>query len=276
MRAHHAILPYILVVLIASCSQIVKEPETPIESYSAKEIYDLGEESLNRNRPVEAAEYFGEIERLYPYSEWAKRGLVMQAFSFHKGLDYPNSRSAAQRYIDFHPASEDAAYAQYILALSYYDQIAEVGRDQAITFKALQELRILIERYPNNKYDAEAKRKFDLAFDYLAAKEMEVGRYYLQKGHYTAAVNRFRVVVQDFRGSAQTPEALYRLIEGYLSLGLQAEAQSSGAVLAKQYGSSDWYEDSVLLLSKNGLSPDASNDTWLSQMYRQMIKGQWL
>ena len=115
MRARHAILPYILVALIASCSQIVKEPETPIESYSAKEIYDLGEESLNRNRPVEAAEYFGEIERLYPYSEWAKRGLVMQAFSFHKGLDYPNSRSAAQRYIDFHPASEDAAYAQYFI-----------------------------------------------------------------------------------------------------------------------------------------------------------------
>jgi outer membrane protein assembly factor BamD len=276
MRAHHAFLPYILVALMASCSQIGKEPETPIESYSAKEIYDFGEESLNRNRPLEAAEYFGEIERLYPYSEWAKRGLVMQAFSSHKGLDYPNSRSAAQRYIDFYPASEDAAYAQYILALSYYDQIAEVGRDQAITFKALQELRILIERYPDNQYDAEAKLRFDLAFDYLATKEMEVGRYYLQKGHYTAAVNRFRVVVQDFRGSSQTPEALHRLVEGYLSLGLQAEAQSSGAVLAKQYGSSDWYEDSVLLLTKNGLSPDASNDNWLSQMYRQMIKGQWL
>tara|TARA_B100000780_G_scaffold274716_1_gene240149 strand:+ start:3942 stop:4772 length:831 start_codon:yes stop_codon:yes gene_type:complete len=276
MRAYFTILSYILVALIASCGQIVREAKVPIDSYSAKEIFDLGEKKLDLNRPVEAAGYFGEIERLFPYSEFTKRGLVMQAFSFHKALDYPNSRSSAQRYLNFYPASEDAAYAQYILALSYYDQIADVGRDQAITLKALRELRILIERYPDSNYDDEAEIMFDLAFGYLAAKEMEVGRYYLQKGHHSAAVNRFRVVVQDFRDSSQTPEALYRLIEGYLSLGLHAEAQSAGAVLAEQYGSSDWFENSILLLDKNGLSPDALNDNWLSQIYRQMIKGQWL
>ena len=162
------------------------------------------------------------------------------------------------------------------MALSYYDQIAEVGRDQGITFKALQELRVLIERYPYSKYALDSKAKFDLAFDYLAAKEMTVGRYYLQKGYYTAAVKRFRVVVREFRDTAQTPEALYRLIEAYLSLGLKAEAQSAGAVLAKQYAGSDWYKDSLILLSGNGLKSEAAGDNWLTTIYRQMIKGQWL
>ena len=276
MRSHHAIFLCIFATVIVGCAKLKQESAVLIESYSAKEIYDLGEDKLNKNRPEEAAEYFGEIERLYPYSEWAKRGLIMQAFSFHKAVDYPNSRSSAQRYIDFYPATEDAAYAQYILALSYYDQIAEVGRDQGITFKALQELRVLIERYPDSKYAVESKAKFDLAFDYLAAKEMTVGRYYLQKGYYTAAVKRFRVVVREFRDTAQTPEALYRLIEAYLSLGLKAEAQSAGAVLAKQYEGSDWYKDSLILLSGNGLKPEAAGDNWLTTIYRQMIKGQWL
>ena len=144
MRFCHVILFCISVMAFAGCSHLEKEPVALIESLSAKEIYGLGEISLNDEQHEKAAEYFGEIERLFPYSEWAKRGLIMQAFSFHRGLDYPNSRSTAQRYIDFYPASTDAAYAQYILALSYYDQIADVGRDQGLTLKALQELRLLI------------------------------------------------------------------------------------------------------------------------------------
>jgi outer membrane protein assembly factor BamD len=276
MRSHHAILLCTFAMIIVGCATLKQEPAVLIESYSAKEIYDLGETKLNKKRPEEAAEYFGEIERLYPYSEWAKRGLIMQAFSYHTALDYQNSRSAAQRYIDFYPATEDAAYAQYLLALSYYDQIAEVGRDQDITLKALQELRVLIERYPDSKYAIESKAKFDLAFDYLAAKEMEVGRYYLQKRYYTAAVKRFRVVVQDFRDTAQTAEALYRLIEAYLSLGLKAEAQTAGAVLAEQSEDTDWHKDSLTLLGVNGLKPEVTGDNWLTTIYRQTIKGQWL
>ena len=276
MRFRHSILLWIFATIAVGCSQLKKEPTTPIESYSAKEIYDLGEMKLNDMLHEEAAEYFGEIERLYPYSQWAKRGLIMQAFSFHKATNYAGSRSSAQRYIEFHPASEDAAYAQYILALSYYDQIAEVGRDQNLTLNALQELRLLIERYPDSEYDAEAKIKFDLAFDYLAAKEMEVGRYYLQKGYYTSAINRFRIVVQDFQTTSQTPEALYRLVESYLSLGLKVEAQLAGAVLASQYTSTDWHNQSVILLSGSGLAPNTKGNNWLARIYRQMIKGQWL
>ena len=276
MRCHYVILLCFMAVAIPGCSALKNEPKIDIDTYSAKEIYDLAEDRLAKNRPQDAAKYFREIERLYPYSEWAKRGLIMQAYSFHKDKDYENSRSAAQRYIDFFPAAEDAAYAQYILALSYYDQISEVGRDQDVTVKALQELRLLIERYPDGKYAKQSAEKFDMAFSFLAAKEMEVGRYYLQRGYYTSAVNRFRKVVQEFRTTEQTPEALYRLIECYLSLGLRGEAQSAAAILQESYASTPWHQDSLVLLSGEGLLPDAGGQNWLSAIYRQTIKGQWL
>ena len=276
MRFHYVILLCFMAVAISGCSALKNEPKIDIDTYSAKDIYDLAEDRLAKNRPQDAAKYFSEIERLYPYSEWAKRGLIMQAYSFHKDEDYENSRSAAQRYIDFFPAAEDAAYAQYILALSYYDQISEVGRDQDVTVKALQELRLLIERYPDSKYANQSAEKFDMAFSFLAAKEMEVGRYYLQRGYYTSAVNRFRKVVQEFRTTEQTPEALYRLIECYLSLGLRGEAQSAAAILQESYASTSWHQDSLVLLSGEGLLPDAGGQNWLSAIYRQMIKGQWL
>ena len=276
MRSHYVILLCFLTVAISGCSALKSKPKIDIDTYSAKEIYDLGEDRLAKKRPQDAAKYFSEIERLYPYSEWAKRGLIMQAYSYHKDQDYENSRSAAQRYIDFFPAAEDAAYAQYILALSYYDQISEVGRDQDVTVKALQELRLLIERYPDSKYAKDSAEKFDMAFSFLAAKEMEVGRYYLQRGYYTSAVNRFRKVVQEFRTTEQTPEALYRLIECYLSLGLRGEAQSAAAILQESYSSTQWHKDSLILLSGEGLLPDAGGQNWLSTIYRQTIKGQWL
>ena len=276
MRFHYVILLCFMAVAISGCSALKNEPKIDIDTYSAKDIYDLAEDRLAKNRPQDAAKYFSEIERLYPYSEWAKRGLIMQAYSFHKDKDYENSRSAAQRYIDFFPAAEDASYAQYILALSYYDQISEVGRDQDVTVKALQELRLPIERYPDSKYAKQSVEKFDMAFSFLAAKEMEVGRYYLQRGYYTSAVNRFRKVVQDFRTTEQTPEALYRLIECYLSLGLRGEAQSAAAILQESYASTSWHQDSLVLLSGEGLLPDAGGQNWLSAIYRQMIKGQWL
>ena len=276
MRSHYVILLCFLTVATSGCSTLKNKPKIDIDTYSAKEIYDLAEDRLAKKRPQDAAKYFSEIERLYPYSEWAKRGLIMQAFSYHKDQDYENSRSAAQRYIDFFPAAEDAAYAQYILALSYYDQISEVGRDQDVTVKALQELRLLIERYPDSKYAKDSAEKFDMAFSFLAAKEMEVGRYYLQRGYYTSAVNRFRKVVQEFRTTEQTPEALYRLIECYLSLGLRGEAQSAAAILQESYSSTQWHKDSLILLSGEGLLPDAGGQNWLSTIYRQTIKGQWL
>ncbi len=250
--------------------------DIPLETYSAEQIFERGEFELNRKQAGDAAFYFSEIERLYPYSDWARRALIMQAFSYHRDKDYPNSRSAAQRFIDFYPDDDDAAYAQYLLALSYYDQIDEVGRDQGLTFQALQSLRDVIETYPDSEYAKSAILKFDLAFDHLAGKEMEIGRYYLKRDHYTAAINRFRVVVEDFQTTTHTAEALHRLVESYLSLGLTEEAQTAGAILGHNFQSTEWYEDSYRLLTGKGLEPAFFKDNWLAALYRQTIKGQWL
>jgi len=255
---------------------IFNREDIPLENFTAQQIFERGEFELERRRPDEAAFYFAEIERLYPYSDWAKRALIMQAFSYHRGKDYPNSRSAAQRFIDFYPDDDDAAYAQYLLALSYYDQIDEVGRDQGLTFQALQSLREVIERYPDSEYAKSSVLKFDLAFDHLAAKEMEIGRFYLKRQNYAASINRFRVVVEDFQTTSHTAEALHRLVEAYLSLGLTDEAQTAGAILGYNYQGSDWYEDSYKLLTGQGLEPRVLGTNWLSAIYRQMIRGRWL
>jgi outer membrane protein assembly factor BamD len=252
------------------------QQEIPLETFTAQQIFERGEFELEQNNLSEAAFYFSEIERLYPYSDWARRALIMQAFAYHSDRDYPNSRSSSQRFIDFYPDDDDAAYAQYLLALSYYDQIDEIGRDQGLTFQALQSLREVIERYPDSEYAKAAILKFDLAFDHLAAKEMEIGRFYLKRDNFTAAINRFRVVVEDFQTTSHTPEALHRLVEAYLSLGLTNEAQTAGAILGYNYQSTEWYEDSYKLLTGQGLEPRLSGNNWLSQIYRQMIKGRWI
>lgn len=261
---------------MVACGAFESDNFGALENYTAAEIFERGEYELERGKPDDAAEYFGEIERLYPYSDFAKRALIMQAFAFHKNRDYPNSRASAQRFIDFYPTSEDAAYAQYLLALSYYDQIDEIGRDQGLTFQALQALRSVIETYPDTEYARSSILKFDLAFDHLAAKEMEIGRYYLKRKHYAAAVNRFRIVVEDFQTTTHTAEALHRLVESYLSLGLTDEAQTAGAILGHNYRATPWYEDSFALLSGQGLSMSSLGNNWLSSIYRQVVRGEWL
>jgi outer membrane protein assembly factor BamD len=263
-------------MMLAACGGIDPRQEGALDAYTAEEIFQRGEFELEGGRADDAALYFAEIERLYPYSEWAKRGLIMAAFAYHRDGDYENARGAAQRYLDFYPATEDAAYAQYLLALSYYDQIDDVGRDQGLTFQALQALRVVIEQYPDSEYAASAILKFDLAFDHLAGKEMEIGRYYLRGNHFTAAINRFRVVVEDFQTTSHTPEALYRLVEAYLSLGLTDEAQTAGAILGHNYQSTVWYSDAYVLLTGQGLRAEAMGDNWLAAIYRQVIRGEWL
>ncbi len=274
-RAANLVGGLVLVGAIAACGSRSKEPD--LEQMNAEQIYKLGEFQLERNRKSdEAVKYFSEVERLYPYSEWAKRALIMEAYSYHKDRKYEESRTAAQRYIDTYPADEDAAYAKYLLALSYYDQIDDVGRDQGLTFQALQALRAVIEEYPDSEYAKSAILKFDLAFDHLAGKEMEIGRFYLKQQHYSAAINRFRVVVEQYQTTSQTPEALYRLIECYLSLGLTDEAQTAGAILGYNFQSTVWYDDAYKLLTKQGLELKPKGDNWLAKVYRQVIKGEWL
>ena len=277
-RARSWITATLVCAALAGCSGGAgfSRDEVPLETYTPVQIFERAEFELERRRADDAAFYFSEIERLYPYSDLAKRALIMQAFSHHTDRDYENSRSAAQRFIDFYPEDEDAAYAQYLLALSYYDQIDDVGRDQGLTFQALQSPRSVIERYPDSEYARSSILKFDLAFDHLAGKEMEIGRYYLQQDHFAAAINRFRVVVEDFQTTTHTAEALHRLVESYLSLGLTDDAQTAGAILGYNYQSTDWYEDSYALLTGAGLDARASGNGWLAQIYRQMLRGEWL
>ena len=249
-----------------------------LEGYTPEQIFTRGEYELSQSRSDDAAWYFSEVERLYPYSDWAKRALIMQAFfvPFRPGNYEEKPCVRANAISIFYPTDEDAAYAQYLLALSYYDQIDEVGRDQGLTFQALQALRTVIEVYPDSEYATSAVLKFDLAFDHLAGKEMEIGRYYLRQDHYIAAISRFRVVVEDFQTTSHTAEALYRLVEAYLSLGLLDEAQSAGAILGYNYQSTEWYDDAYKLLTSRGLDLKSRGNNWLSTIYRQTIKGQWL
>lgn len=268
--------PVAALAILAGCGFFSETEQTTLEELSAQQIFSRGELQLESGAPDDAAITFGEIERLYPYSEFAQRALIMQAFSYHKDEDYPNSRASAQRYIDFYPVEADAAYAHYLLALSYYDQIDDIGRDQGLTFQALQALRVVIEQYPGTEYATASIPKFDLAFSHLAAKEMEIGRYYLKRAFYASAVNRFRIVVEDFQTTTHTPEALHRLVESYLSLGLTAEAQTAGAILGHNYRGTEWYQESFALLTGEGLEMKAVGDSWLASIYRQVLLGEWL
>jgi len=269
----------LMTMLLTGCGTLGwgKPKERALDTYTPEELYQMGEYQLETaKKPEQALLYFQEVERIYPYTEWAKRGLIMQAFTLHKNKEYEQARDAAQRFLDFYPGDEDAAYAQYLMALSYYDEIDEVGRDQGLTFQALQSLRVVIEQYPDSEYAKSAMMKFDLAFDHLAAKEMEIGRYYLKRKNYAAAINRFRTVVQDFQTTTHTAEALHRLVECYLALGFEEEAQTAAAILGHNYQSSPFYDDSFRLLKGKGLSPEAKGTSWLATVYRQMIRGEWL
>ena len=272
------LIGFILVIFgpLVGCSNTAEVGSDEIENYSAKQIFDRAEFEMARSKPMDAIAFFSDVERLYPYSEWAKRSVIMQAFANHKAKQYEEARDAAERYIEYYPSDEDSAYAQYIIALSYYDQIEDVGRDQKVTAKALEAFKTLIVNYPNSEYVKAAELKFDLAFDHLAGKEMEVGRYYLKRQQFPAAINRFRIVVEEYQTSSYTAEALHRLVEAYLSMGLVEEAQSAGAILGYNYQATAWYQRTYSLLKNENLSPAAKGTGWLRKIHRQVLKGRWL
>jgi outer membrane protein assembly factor BamD len=247
-----------------------------IEEQDAQQIFAAAEFELENGDPEDAAEMFLEVERLHPLSEWASRSLAMAVYAYHLEEDYETSRITAQRFLDFYPGDEDAAYVQFLLALSYYDQIDQVGRDQGVTYQALQALREVIERYPDSEYAQDAILRFDVAFDHLAAKEMEIGRYYLEQAHYTAAINRFRVVVEQFQTTSHTPEALMRLVEAYLALGLTDEAQTAGAILGYNFQASPFYDDAFRQLTGQNLAAEAAGENWLREVWQQTVRGDWL
>nr|WP_246209663.1 outer membrane protein assembly factor BamD [Pikeienuella piscinae] len=239
----------------------------------AEEIFAEADFNAIEGDYVEAAQGYDEVERLYPYSTLAKTAMIRSAESYYRGGKYDEARLAAQRYLDFFPSDDDAAYAQYIVALTYYDQISDVERDQGDTIRARQALSEVIERYPDSDYARDAVLKRDLTLDNLAGKEMQIGRYYLGRGHYIAAINRFRRVVEQYSTTSQTPEALHRLVECYLGLGVTNEAQNAAAVLGYNYPGSEWYVDSYALLTGQRLGPEIDEESWLSRNFRKIVYG---
>lgn len=265
--------------ILAGCSSIFGDDEDeviPVENRSAREIFDAAQVQLDDGEPINAAKGFDEIERLFPFSQLAKRAIIMSAYSYYQGSDFPAARASAKRYLDLYPSDTDAPYAQYLIALTYYDNIVDIGRDQAMTKNALQELTELTRRYPDSEFARDAGLKIDLTNNHIAGKEMEIGRYYLKRGHFTAAINRFRVVLEKYQTTAHTPEALHRLVEAYLSLGLEREAQVTAAVLGHNFVGEEWYAASYALLEGRDLRPASEEDAWYDSIYRQVFEGGWL
>jgi outer membrane protein assembly factor BamD len=227
---------------IAGCARNrAGRSDTPYIARDVGTLYSLAKRRLDQSRYKESAVLFDEVERQHPYSVWARRAQLMSAFSYYLDKDYTNSIQSAQRFLSVHPGNRDAPYAYYLVALGYYEQIQDVTRDQKITGQALDALGELTRRYPNTRYAADARLKIDLVRDHLAGKEMEVGRFYETRGQWLAASLRFRKVVDDYQTTTHAPEALLRLTEAYLNLGVPVEAERSAAVLGANYPGSDWY-----------------------------------
>ncbi|MEM7237794.1 MAG: outer membrane protein assembly factor BamD [Pseudomonadota bacterium] len=277
----HVMMVLIACGLIAGCSTFdglfgSDEEEVELDNRSAREIFQVGEQQIADGNGRQAAETFNEVERLYPFSQLAKRAVIMSAFASYEAGDFPSARNSANRYLDLYPTDVDASYAQYLIGLTYYDNIVDVGRDQATTQSALSELREVVRRYPDSDFARDSQLKIDLTNDHLAAKEMEVGRYYLKRGHYSAAINRFRIVIEKFQTTNQTPEALHRIVEANLALGLEQEAVDAAAVLGHNFAGSEWYANSYELLTGRDIIPDADEDDFFDRTYRRVIQGKWL
>lgn len=214
-------------------------------------LYNAAKERLDANNYEVAAALFDEVERQHPYSPWARRAQLMSSFSYYMGQKYNESINSSKRFLSIHPGNKDAPYAYYLIALCYYEQISDVTRDQKITEQALASLGEVQRRYPNSRYAADAGLKIDLVNDHLAGKEMEIGRFYQRRSLWLASSLRFREVVEKFETTTHAPEALYRLTETYLAMGLPAEAKKSAAVLGANYAGSKWYERAFELMQKH-------------------------
>lgn len=215
-------------------------------------LYTAAKDRLDRGQYKLAAALFDEVERQHPYSVWARRAQLMGAFAYYLDKNYTQSIQSAQRFLAVHPGNRDAPYAYYLIALSYYEQISDVTRDQKITQQALDALGELNRRFPNTRYAADARLKTDLVRDHLAGKEMEVGRYYQLRGQWLASVIRFRNVIDNYQTTTHAPEALMRLTESYLALGVKDEAKKAAAVLGANYPGTDWYDRAYELIQKHG------------------------
>lgn len=247
MKIHKLITTALGILLLAACSG--DGNEQPYVERPVHEIYNKATDELENRNFERAARLFDEVERQHPYSLWATKAQLMAGYAYYEANKYDDALGALNRFIQLHPGNKDIPYAYYLRAVSYYEQISDVSRDQGITQKALDALQDIIRRFPNTKYARDARLKLDLTRDHLAGKEMAVGRWYLRQREYLAAINRFRQVVEKYQTTSHIPEALHRLSEAYSALGLRKEAQQVASVLGHNYPGSEWYIDSYALMT---------------------------
>lgn len=252
-----------LMLLVGACSRDkinYFEADVSTLYYKAHEFMIAGQNRF-------AAVMFDEVERQHPYSQWARRATLMSAYNHYLSNDYDSAILSAQRFLALHPGNRDAPYAYYLISISYYEQITDVERDQRTTQLALDALSELIRRYPNTDYAQDARLKIDLASDHLAGKEMEIGRFYMRAREYIAAVGRFRAVVTSYQRTSHVPEALHRLCEAYVALGVYPEAQKVAAVLGYNYPDNEWYELSYKLLERKDLRPAGEAEGFFESIF---------
>ena len=256
----HVPRPIALVLLLAAVAPLAgcagnsnrTRADTAYVARDVNTLYNAAKDRLDRGQYATAAALFDEVERQHPYSVWARRAQLMSAFSYYLAKDHTKSTESARRFLSIHPGNKDAPYALYLIALNSYEQIETVDRDQSITKQALDSMGELVRRYPDTRYAADARLKIDLVRDHLAGKEMEIGRFYQRRHQWLASVSRFRNVIDEYQTTTHTPEALMRLTESYLALGVPEEARKAAAVLGANYPTSKWYERAYELVQRHG------------------------
>jgi outer membrane protein assembly factor BamD len=274
-RFARAVAMVLLAASLGACSgfNLFNKEET-VPDEAADRLYNEGLYLLNvRKRPTDAAKKFEEVDRQHPYSEWARKSLIMSSYAYYEAGEYDDCIAGAQRYITLHPGSPDAAYAQYLIGASNFDQIPDITRDQARTEKALAALEEVSRKYPTSEYSISAKQKIQVAVDQLAGKEMQIGRYYLEKKDYTGAINRFKVVVTKYQTTRHVEEALMRLTEAYMALGIADEAQTAAAVLGHNFPDSVWYKHAYVLVKTGGSEPLENKGSWISRAFSKVGLG---
>ena len=268
-RAGRAVAVLLALALLPACEGDGDEDtyvERPVE-----ELYNEALDNMLAGNYQQSARLFDEVERQHPYSAWASKAQLMAAFAHYQDNAYDDAINALDRFIQLHPGNKDVSYAYYLKSLSYYEQISDIGRDQEMTQLALQSMDELVRRFPDSQYARDAKLKMDLARDHLAGKHMEIGRFYQQRGEHLGAINRFRVVIQDYQTTTHVPEALHRLVECYLSLGIGDEAQATAAVLGHNFPGSRWYTDSYALLTGVDLAPEDDDESWIAGVWNSVF-----
>jgi outer membrane protein assembly factor BamD len=267
----------VLAAGLAACGGTRNREQLQYVEEPATQLYNRGADMLDRRRYPQALAAFEEVERQHPYSSWARRAMLMEAFAHYQANQYDDAIEDAQRFISLHPGNESAPYAYYLIAICHFERILDVGRDQGTTERALAALNDVVRRFPESAYARDARLKLDMVYDQLAGKEMTIGRFYLTRDQHLAAINRFRNVIenQNFQRTTHVPEALHRLVEAYLSVGMTEEAQRMAAVLGHNFPGSEWYERSYTLMTDSGVAPVAQEEAerrgWLGRTFGQVF-----